>query len=220
MQQIRKRFTYANVMSTIAVFLVLGGATALAASLAKNSVGSKQLKKNAVTSAKIKNNAITTAKVKNGAITGAKVNVSGFPKVPSAASADSAGNANTVAGSTIRKFLYASNTTATKTPILSLGGLTLSASCEAGTPQLWATTSVPGALVRAGGTYGFVSPFYVESDGLEPGEQLNLLEEESDSVQGTLSYVTKAGEVVTGTFMSEEFGLEKECVIAGDAIGA
>ena len=59
MKQLRKRLTYSNVMSSIAVFLVLGGATAFAAGLAKNSVGSKQLKKNAVTSAKIKKNAVT-----------------------------------------------------------------------------------------------------------------------------------------------------------------
>jgi hypothetical protein len=40
LKQIRKRLTYANVMSSIAVFLVLGGATALAAGqLGKNSVG-------------------------------------------------------------------------------------------------------------------------------------------------------------------------------------
>jgi hypothetical protein len=40
-------------MSTIAVVLALGGATAFAASqLAKNSVGAKQLKKNAVTGVK------------------------------------------------------------------------------------------------------------------------------------------------------------------------
>jgi len=73
-KKIRKRLTYANVMSSIAVFLVLGGASALAAShLGKNSVGSKQLKKNAVTAAKLKKNAVTTAKIKNNAVTGAKV---------------------------------------------------------------------------------------------------------------------------------------------------
>lgn len=68
MNQVRKRLTYANVMSSIAVFLVLGGATALAAGLAKNSVGSKQLKKNAVTTAKIKKGAVTGAKVKAGSL--------------------------------------------------------------------------------------------------------------------------------------------------------
>ena len=85
MRQIRKRLTYANVMSTIAVFLLLGGATAIAAGgLGKNTVGSKQLKKNAVTAAKIKKNAVTGAKVKKDTITGAKVNEASLGTVPSA----------------------------------------------------------------------------------------------------------------------------------------
>ena len=106
MKQIRKRFTYANVMSSIAVFLVLGGATAIAAGhLGKNTVGAKQLKANAVTPAKIKkaavtaaklkadavgataiqNNAITSAKIANGAITGEKVNLGTIGTVPNSA---------------------------------------------------------------------------------------------------------------------------------------
>jgi len=55
---IRKRLTYANVMSSIAVFLVLGGAAFAATQLPKNSVGTKQLKKNAVTSAKVKDGSL------------------------------------------------------------------------------------------------------------------------------------------------------------------
>jgi hypothetical protein len=74
LKQLRKRLTYANVMSSIAVFLILGGASAFAAGqLAKNSVGKKQLKANAVTTAKLKKNAVTTAKIKDGAVTGAKI---------------------------------------------------------------------------------------------------------------------------------------------------
>ena len=74
MKAIRKRLTYANVMSSIAVFLVLGSGAAIAAKqLGKKSVGSPQLKANAVTTAKIKKNAVTTKKIKKGAITGAKV---------------------------------------------------------------------------------------------------------------------------------------------------
>jgi hypothetical protein len=77
-------------MSSIAVFLVLGGGAAIAANqLGKNSVGTKQLKKNAVTSAKIKKNAVTTAKIKNEAVTGGKVNESTLGTVPSAALASS-----------------------------------------------------------------------------------------------------------------------------------
>jgi hypothetical protein len=71
LKAVRSRFTYANVMSTIAVFLVLGGGAAFAAAkLAKNSVGTAQLKNNAVTAAKIKDGAVTGAKVGAGAIGG------------------------------------------------------------------------------------------------------------------------------------------------------
>jgi hypothetical protein len=70
----RTRLTYANVMTTIAIVLALGGATAFAATqLAKKSVGTKQLKANAVTAAKIKKNAVTGAKIKAGAVDGTKI---------------------------------------------------------------------------------------------------------------------------------------------------
>jgi hypothetical protein len=55
MKSVRKRLTYANVMSSIAVFLVVAGGTAFAATqLEKESVGTNQLKKEAVSLAKIK----------------------------------------------------------------------------------------------------------------------------------------------------------------------
>jgi len=74
LKQIFKRLTYANVMSSIAVFLVLGGATAFAAhQLGKKTVGAKQLKANAVTTAKIKANAVTAKKIKKNAITKEKI---------------------------------------------------------------------------------------------------------------------------------------------------
>jgi hypothetical protein len=109
LKQVRRRLTYANVMSSIAVFLVLGGATAIAANqLGKNSVGKKQLKANAVTAAKIKKNAVTTAKIKNNAVTGAKVkdgsltgtdiNLATLGTVPSANTANTANSANSLAG--------------------------------------------------------------------------------------------------------------------------
>lgn len=55
MKSVRRRLTYANVMSSIAVFLVVAGGTAFAASqLEKESVGTKQLAKEAVNLSKIK----------------------------------------------------------------------------------------------------------------------------------------------------------------------
>ena len=43
-KRLRARLTYANVIATLALFLALGGGAAYAASLGKNSVGTKQLK--------------------------------------------------------------------------------------------------------------------------------------------------------------------------------
>jgi len=70
----RRRLSYATVVSALTAFLLLAGGAAYAGSqLAKNSVGSKQLKKNSVTAKKIKKNAVTTAKIKKDAVSGAKV---------------------------------------------------------------------------------------------------------------------------------------------------
>jgi hypothetical protein len=72
------------VMSTVAVVLALtGGATAIALTLPKNSIKSKQLAKGAV----------HTSDIAKDAVTGAKAKESSFGKVPSAAHADTAGTA-------------------------------------------------------------------------------------------------------------------------------
>jgi len=109
-KQIRKRLTYANVMSSIAVFFVLGGATAFAATkiganeikansiktgkIVKEAVTAGKLKKGAVTESriadgavttnKIADNAVTTPKIANDAVTGDKVKESSLGAVPNA----------------------------------------------------------------------------------------------------------------------------------------
>ena len=177
MKKIRKRLTYANVMSSIAVFLVLGGATALAAGLAKNSVGSKQIKKNAVTAAKIKKNAVTGAKiagsavdgskVKDGSLTGTDINLGSLGTVPSAdkaKTADSAGSANTAntansansakTADTANKtnqiahiFYTAPEGSGTHTILSDYNGLTIKAKCTSSEVELEAETSVNHALI-------------------------------------------------------------------------
>lgn len=59
----RPELSYANVMSSIAVFLALGGTSY---AVAKNSIGEKHLKPSAVTSPKIKDGAVTTADLAPG----------------------------------------------------------------------------------------------------------------------------------------------------------
>jgi hypothetical protein len=139
-KQISKRLTYANVMSSIAVFLVLGGATALAAGLAKNSVGSKQLKKNAVTAAKIKKNAVSGAKIKKSAVTGAKVkdqsltgkdlNLGTLGTVPSASHADNASNADNANALTGFRPFSGQGTEDTVTVLFSTGELDVVGICD------------------------------------------------------------------------------------------
>ena len=51
--RLRAHLTYANVLATFAVFVVLGGGAYAAVTLPKNSVGTKQIKNGAVTKAKL-----------------------------------------------------------------------------------------------------------------------------------------------------------------------
>lgn len=75
LMRIRQRLTYANLMSSIAVFLMLGGATAIAAKtvLPKNSVGPKQIKRNAVNGQKIADGSLSSAELADAAVTLAKL---------------------------------------------------------------------------------------------------------------------------------------------------
>ena len=74
MQGLKSKLSYANVISTICLFLLLGGGAAAAAGkLGKNTVGAKQVKKNAIVTAKVKKEAITEVKLKAGAVTNAKL---------------------------------------------------------------------------------------------------------------------------------------------------
>jgi hypothetical protein len=75
LKEIRKRLTYANVMSSLAVFMVLGGGAAVAANggLPKGSVGTPQLKKNAVKTPKIAPSAVKTGKLGKQAVKAGKL---------------------------------------------------------------------------------------------------------------------------------------------------
>lgn len=69
MKRIRSRLSYANVVSTLALFFVLGGSAAIAATeLEPNSVGTVQLKPQAVTAVKIKREAVIASRIDNGAV--------------------------------------------------------------------------------------------------------------------------------------------------------
>ena len=84
-----RRLTYANVVSTLALVVALGGGgAAVAMSVAKNSVGSPQIKNGQVKAADLAANGVTSAKIKNGQVTGADVDESTLGTVPSAGRGD------------------------------------------------------------------------------------------------------------------------------------
>jgi len=85
MNRVRPHLTYANVMSTIAVFGVLGGGA-----WAASKIDTNQIENGAVTAKKLHKKAVTTKKIKNEAVTGDKAKESSFSQVPSATHADDA----------------------------------------------------------------------------------------------------------------------------------
>jgi hypothetical protein len=68
LKHVRTRLTYANVMSSLAVFLVLGGGAAVAAGLGKNTVGTAQIKRNAVKVGKLAPEAVKAGKLAKNAV--------------------------------------------------------------------------------------------------------------------------------------------------------
>jgi hypothetical protein len=62
------RLSYSNVMSSLALFLALGGVSWAAATLPANSVGKRQLKDNAVTGEKVANGSLRAADFARGAL--------------------------------------------------------------------------------------------------------------------------------------------------------
>ena len=103
--RLRARLSYANVTATLALFVALGGTTYAAATLPKNSVGSRQLRRHAVSNSKLRPNAVsastikpgavTSLRVRDGSLTGRDINSATLGKVPAAATADHATSADT-----------------------------------------------------------------------------------------------------------------------------
>jgi hypothetical protein len=220
-KQIRKRLTYANAMSSIAVFLILGGATAFAAT----KIGANQLKANSVVTGKIKKEAVTTSKIKKDAVTGAKVKESSLGQVPSAANADTATNANATNGMHLAKIRFSAGPNTANTTIFSAAGLTLNASCSSGEElNVTATTSVNDSEIYESGN--FTSTFDGGfDDNFDVGDTENVGEEIGDGtqqeVQGQVVYSTPAGAVVTIQFSLNDngsYGETTACAVAGTAV--
>jgi hypothetical protein len=100
MKRLRPRLTYANVVSTLALFLVLGGGAAFAAKklttndIKKGAIKTKLLANKAVTSPKLAKNAVKGLNIAANSIDGSKV------ADKSLTPADLAGGASVIGGAT------------------------------------------------------------------------------------------------------------------------
>ncbi|MFN8218379.1 MAG: hypothetical protein U0R71_17450 [Solirubrobacterales bacterium] len=183
MKRIRGHLTYANVMSSLAVFLILGGATAFAAvqkigssDIKAKAVKTGKIETEAVTSAKIKNlavtdakladggvttakiadDAVTTAKIAGDAVTGDKVKESTLGPVPNA---DKAADSTSLGGIPAsgyaqRMFARVSYTTSTPSLIAASPGITVSSETGLGFPALTFPRSMDNCAVVASASSG------------------------------------------------------------------
>jgi hypothetical protein len=85
-----RRLTYANVASTLALFIALGGVSYAAATLPRNSVGPKQIKKNAVSSPKVKDRSLFARDFAPGQLPAGKRGPTGAAGLPGHAGATGA----------------------------------------------------------------------------------------------------------------------------------
>jgi hypothetical protein len=73
---LRRRPSAALIVSCVALFISLGGASYAAITIPNNSVGAAQLQRNAVTNTKIDNNAVSYKKIQAGSVGGVRANLS------------------------------------------------------------------------------------------------------------------------------------------------
>jgi len=209
--------------------------------LRKGAVKTADLGRNAVTGPKVRNSSLRGRDVRNESLTGADVDESTLGQVPSANSATSA---DSVDGSSFARINYRGNRGSAATPILSLNGLTVSASCSlAGALAISATTAVDGAFIHWAVAQLGNPPdndsdmqlntsvdnysLYGEEDPFDVGATEAIADPHGttsgapDSTQGTLTYARPDGGIVTATFMAEEeddqLGGTADCFVIGHA---
>jgi hypothetical protein len=217
------------IVALIALFVAMGGTTYAVKRLPKRSVGSAQIKSKAVikrtlrarnvTRTKIARNAIDSGLVQRDALRGSDILESSLSDVPSAVKATTA---DEVDGFNIERFSLRVAAGTASANLLMLGGLSLSAGCNAG-PALavTASTAVNNANIHSGGTIDAGTTdtaFAVEDDDFDVGESFNPFPASHTNLTGSIVYARQDGNIVTIDFLAEEVA-PGGCVFAGTAIG-
>jgi hypothetical protein len=227
---VRYRPSASMIVALIALSVALGGTT-YAISVPKRSVGPAQIRSKAVRNkhiksrnvsrSKIARNAIDSSLVKRNSIHGSDILESSLGTVPTATKAATADDAAKIGGRSVQKFSFIASVGTAATKVLELSGLTLAANCAAGVLSVDATTSVGGAIIHAGGTYGPApaTAWYRSEDEFAVTTTFPLLPVGGPNrdISGVLTYARQDGEVVTATFLAQQTA--SGCVFAGTATG-
>jgi hypothetical protein len=193
------------IVALLALFVALGG-SAVAASLINGN--------------RLKNRSVSGAKIKRDGLGGNEIKESGVGKVPRAARAD---DANTVGGLKSHRFFFKQASNGAPQPILDLGGLKLTARCDAaGNPQIVAQTSVNDSsivlgLVGLGSniTRGTRSSNFDITSSLDVDQTLN-------AGSGTIGYARPDNHSVSVQLAFDDsptLGAFVGCVVSGLATG-
>jgi hypothetical protein len=220
------------IVALVALFVAMSGTTYAVKRLPKRSVGSSQLKKDAVRTRNIKARNVTRSKIAKRSVNsdlvgtdsllGKNILESSLDTVPKAKEAEHATTADKVNNLGLQKFAFRVAPVTGSTNVLNLGGLALNAACAAGpTLSVSATTTVSGAVIHSGGTWGAANQsFYVEDDAFDVGDSFDVLQNGttgSTNLSGSLVYLKQDGGVVSVDFLADESG--GNCIFAGTAQG-
>jgi len=242
MKRIVKRLpSPAMVVACLALAVALGGTSYAAIKLPRNSVGNAQMRNNAVgvkelqksavvatkLSArsvgpqKLQNNAVTTRAVKNNQLTGAKIVESSLEKVPSAVTADKAGDANSVGGYMVRRFASTVAPNGPGATVLSLNGLVITMTCPAGAVALRANNAAgEGAQLRFDGFAGNTGTGFAGGSGDFVGTTNANLNGDANRGSGSAYYIRANGTGVTVLYgwREDALGGANACRVFGQAI--
>jgi hypothetical protein len=232
---LRRRPSPALVIACIALFLSLGG---VSYGLATGSIDSRELKNNAISSRDVRNNTLRTFDIRNNEVrgfdirnstiqgrdvafntlTGADVEEASLGKVPSATQADTASDAATVGGVSVKKFFAkpAPNTPATE--LLRTANVVVEGGCDAaGDPVLRldqvAGTPATNVVVSRIGS-GDVADF---EGAASLGADFDLVGT-APSAAGTATLSTTSGTVITIVYATQStsaFPGETVCSLRG-----
>jgi hypothetical protein len=220
--RLRSRLTYANVVSTLCLFLLLGGGAYAASELAKNSVGSKQIKNKSVKSKDLAKKSVKTKNLKGNAVNGAKVQNDSLKGDDIDESTLSVADADRVGGSQVDQISYTAGPNTGPVQLFSAAGLTVTAACPAATDDfvnLTAATntnnsiiSLPNQVVPAG-TVGTQPDF-------DAGAPITV---PIDDTTTTMAYGRgpTATPVVTASFLANQRsagGTDGTCKVVGTVV--